>query len=320
MNEGETHPRNIIDDVIFDGPIHLPPAAVDELVTSIKQRESSASIDLLLEETEEVAIRGAWQDNGYFKVEVSGRALPLGGDATSQHFSFIFHVDEGLQYRVGDIRFTKTPDSAYTAVYSSGSGSSQTKPSNDGESGSAYTADSTHTEDSSSKPTLRKRNPSSRVASDLTDPADAPIFSVEELRKLLPLQEGDILSVQKVREGLAAMKKLYGSQGYIDFTATPFTDVDDEHQLVSLRIELDEQKQYRIGKIEVLGLDDNSKNALIWKIKLGDVFNTDLFEAFFKDNQSVLPLGASDQNSEVRRNTKDGIAYMKFVFHPCPRQ
>jgi outer membrane protein assembly factor BamA len=47
------------------------------------------------------------------------------------------------------------------------------------------------------------------------------------LRKLVPLEEGDIFNVTKIRESLDAMKKLYSSFEYINFAATPITDVDD---------------------------------------------------------------------------------------------
>jgi outer membrane protein assembly factor BamA len=283
------YPKAIIDDVSFEGSIHLPAATLEELVISLKEREVDSGSKWLEEIIEEMSVRGAWQDQGYFKVEISAKALPLGGDANYQHFSVTFHVDEGLQYRVGSIRFRDTHDFDF------------------------------ETKESAPSISLRKQRQLVWNEANSPDSPTLPIFPVEDLRKLIPLEKGDILSVEKVREGLEALRKLYGKHGYIDFTATPFTDVDDEHQLVSLRFELDEQMQYRIGKIEVIGLDANTENALIWKIKPGDIFNTDLFEAFFKDNQSILPAGASDQNSVVRRNTKDGIADIKFVFYPCPR-
>jgi hypothetical protein len=54
-------------------------------------------------------------------------------------------------------------------------------------------------------------------------------------------------------------------------------------------MELDQQKQFRVGRIEVLGLDRNKETLLKWKLKPGDVFNVELFEDFFKDNKSLFP-------------------------------
>jgi outer membrane protein assembly factor BamA len=282
------YPKAIIDDVTFDGPIQLPTATLEKLVTSLKQKQFDGDSKWLEDEIEEFSIRGAWQDQGYFKVEVSAKAVLLGGDASYQHFAVTVHVDEGLQYRVGSIRFRAAQDFDFD------------------------------TTESASGITLRKRKQHDEDDPASPDSTALPIFPVEELRKLIPLQEGDILSAEKIREGLEAMKKLYGKHGYIDFTPVPFTDVDDEHQLVSLRIDLDEQLQYRIGKIELLGLDANTENALIWKIKSGDAFDYDLFQAFFEDNQSVLPTGASYVNSELRRNKRTGIVDIKLAIRPCP--
>jgi hypothetical protein len=63
-------PRVIIDEVKFDAPIHIPDSVQEELVTSIKQRGLGAPIAEWLDETAEFGVRGAWQNNGYFKVKV----------------------------------------------------------------------------------------------------------------------------------------------------------------------------------------------------------------------------------------------------------
>jgi hypothetical protein len=285
MTGKKVFPKVIVDDVIFDGPVHLPTAALNELVVLLKQKEYGGNE--WLDEIEESA-RGVWQDQGYFKARVTGQAIPLGGDADHQHFSVTIHVDEGPQYRLGSIRFRRI-----------------------------LGADERR--DSSPDAGIRHPNPGKDGESVLTGPAAALIFPKEALRKLVPLEDGDILKVAKIREGLDAMKDLYGTFGYIDFVPMPEIDVDDKRQIVSICFDLDEQMQFRIGKIEVVGLDAKTEKALIWKIEPGLVFNSKLFEMFFKDNQSVLPAGASSaNNAKVRRNMKDGTVDIELVFGLCP--
>jgi outer membrane protein assembly factor BamA len=85
---------------------------------------------------------------------------------------------------------------------------------------------------------------------------DVPLaFGAEELRKQIPMNEGDVFSAAKIRASLDALNHSYRSNGYIDFVAEPLIDVDDSHQRISLIMELDQQKQFRLGKIEVFGLD-----------------------------------------------------------------
>jgi outer membrane protein assembly factor BamA len=103
-------PKVIIDEVTFDGPVSIPPATLDALTKDLTSHEFDGD-SKWLGEIEEMSVRAAWQDNGYFRAEVSGKSLLLGGDANFQHYSVTFHVDEGSQYRVGNMTFRSSdPD------------------------------------------------------------------------------------------------------------------------------------------------------------------------------------------------------------------
>jgi outer membrane protein assembly factor BamA len=276
-------PRIYIDSLTFDGPIHLSAARLKQLLSTVKDNKFNS--DFTSPEEIEKWLQGPWQDEGYFKVKVSVKAAPVGGGYDGR-YAITAHVDEGLQYLVGRIDFRAIPGTDYEEV-----------------------------DTPVDRPTLQE----------LPDPRDTesidqnrPVFSPEELRSLIPLQEGDIFSAEKVREGLDALKLLYGAHGYIDFVAVPNTEIDDEHQTVSLLFDLDEEKQYRIGKIEVHGLDAKFESALIWKMKTGDVFNNEALQAFFDENQSNFPAGsywAEDPN--IVRHAKTGTVDVEFTFKSC---
>ena len=68
------------------------------------------------------------------------------------------------------------------------------------------------------------------------------------------MHEGDILSAQKIRDALDALKELYRSRGYIDYVATPITDIDDQNGRISLLMEIAKEKQYRFGKAKFSGI------------------------------------------------------------------
>jgi outer membrane protein assembly factor BamA len=286
---GAASPKIIIDHVTFAGPIHLPDSTIEPLVASLRQKEFDGNSQWL-EEIEDT-LRSPWLDQGYFKAIVSAQAVPLGGDGTYERFSIAARMDEGPQYRFGRVNFQADPDSNFD------------------------------TYESTTGITLVRRKTSIGEGPSSEDASGHPVFPVEELRNLMPWQEGDILSVRKIRDGLAALNRLYGEHGYIDFVAQPVTDIDDEQQVVSLKIYLVEEKQFRIAKIQVTGLDASSENALTWDIKPGDVFNSELTKAFFDTNRSVLPAGASmSENLDIRRNVKNGTVDIAFRFSPCPRQ
>jgi len=249
----------IIDELRFDGPIHISDSDRQQLVSELKQHDLSDATDWL-EEFREVGIKGMWRDRGYFKVEATAKEETVRKDSAGGHVLVIVHVDEGPQYRLGSVQFRSS------------------------------------------------------------DP-DVPLaFPPEELRKLIPLSEGDIFAAEKIREGLDALKLLYGSEGYIDFVAEPLTDIDDGHEhRISLVMELDQQKQYRLGKIEVFGPNPAVETFLKSKLKPGDVYNWKAVEKILKENEGVLPPNISPSDFESRRNVKNGTVDLRFNFQTCPQ-
>jgi outer membrane protein assembly factor BamA len=110
------------------------------------------------------------------------------------------------------------------------------------------------------------------------------------------------------------MKELYGNHGYIDFTADHVPDIDESTHQVSIRMELDQQKQFRIGKIDVSGLDSNLASLLEAKVKPGDPFNEKILWAFLNEHKSALPPLVSHEEIILRRNLRDGTVDVKFGF------
>jgi outer membrane protein insertion porin family len=82
----------------------LAAEAKEQIVSSIKQQTYSRGVD---EATSEVLerIRARWQQHGYFKVEVRGDAKVLTTSPINQRVAVAVHVDEGRQYRLGEITF-----------------------------------------------------------------------------------------------------------------------------------------------------------------------------------------------------------------------
>jgi outer membrane protein assembly factor BamA len=286
---GENSAKIIIADVAFEGPIHLPGSSLEPIVTSLKQKEFEVNSKWLEEIENE--LQNPWQDDGFYRVKIVARAVPLGNEGAYQRYSIAANVEEGLQYRVGRIEFRAEPASNYDR-YETASGITvvRLKTSADEDEGSI-------------------------------ELSAQPVFPVDELRSLMPLQEGDIFSARKIRDGLAALNRLYGEHGYIDFVAEPLTEIDEEHQIVALKIDFVEEQQFRIGKIEISGLDGRSQKALMWNIKSGDVFNDALLEKFFSANQSLLPAGAStSRNIRLNRDVKNSTVDILFNFSSCARQ
>jgi hypothetical protein len=98
-----SHPEISIAAVKFSGALQIPISDQDMIVSSIKRQTHGDSVDGVTDEALE-RVRAGWQNRGYFKVQVSGTAKTL----TSSHgrrIAIEVRVDEGMQYRLREIRF-----------------------------------------------------------------------------------------------------------------------------------------------------------------------------------------------------------------------
>jgi hypothetical protein len=89
----------------FDGPIHLSHSDVARIIREANQKELNADAPDWIKEFTEIDLRDAWQTLGYFKVRVTARAHPLGGNSSEERLLVTAHVEEGLQYHLKSIRF-----------------------------------------------------------------------------------------------------------------------------------------------------------------------------------------------------------------------
>jgi outer membrane protein assembly factor BamA len=89
--------------------------------------------------------------------------------------------------------------------------------------------------------------------------AKATSFPTQQLRDLFPIQRGEIFSREKIAAGLEALRRLYGSQGYINYTGVPDTEFDDDKATANLNINVDEGRQFLLRSVEALGVDSDTR-------------------------------------------------------------
>jgi outer membrane protein assembly factor BamA len=198
--------------VLFRNASLLPPQARQEITKALRAETSSISGDRtgVAEEASE-RVRAAYQNEGYFKAEVTAKAVPVAEDSTGRYDIAIKVLVEGKQYRLGDLRLIH------------------------------MTA-----------------------------------FSEPELRDVFLIQRGEIFSREKISKGLEELRRVYGREGYINFTAVPDTVFDENNDSINLEIDVDEGKQFRLRSVEVLGVDAETKARVLndLAVKPGDVYNS----------------------------------------------
>lgn len=149
--------------------------------------------------------------------------------------------------------------------------------------------------------------------------ADEPVaFPPEQLRKLMTLKEGDLFSAEKIRESLDALRNFYSANGYIDFVASPLTEIDDGARRISLIMELEQEKQFRLGKVEVFGQNPTLVTLFESKFKPGDIFDERSARDFIKEHKAELPPNTLPEDLWLRRNVRTGTVDLRFSFDACP--
>jgi len=148
-----------------------------------------------------------------------------------------------------------------------------------------------------------------------SDPEQGLVFKSEVLARAFPLKEGDVLAADKLRKALDNYKKLYGEYGYIDFVATPITDIDDAKKVVNLTVEFDQQKQFFVRRIEFSGNTTTRDKVIRRELLLdeGQVFNNRLWEvSLLRLNQLNYFDTIKPENAELKRNVKAGTVDIKL--------
>jgi outer membrane protein assembly factor BamA len=206
------------------------------------------------DDTEELQerLRAAFQDRGYFTVEVKSLSLkpgdPLGAP---KPVAVEAEVAEGARYKVAGISFLKNQ-----------------------------------------------------------------AFSEETLRQEFPLKKGDVFKREKVVSGLASLRKLYGSNGFLDYTAIP--DVEpSSNGTMTLTVTVDEGPQYHMGKLEILaGREIAARLRTEWKMTEGSVYDNTYARKFVEENHRLLPDGFTAEDVRQVSNCPAAAVEVSMVIDP----
>ncbi len=112
------------------------------------------------------------------------------------------------------------------------------------------------------------------------------IFSEDQVRSVIGLNKGDVANGEKIGKALFEnLKKIYGSQGFIEYTAEPSPTFKDSPQnpnegIVDFTITIEEGKQFTLRRLEFLGNTFTRDNVLRREVLVneGDIYNQGYWE------------------------------------------
>ena len=144
-------------------------------------------------------------------------------------------------------------------------------------------------------------------------------LAADQLHKTLHLQVGQPVDAVQLGKDLDAIRKLFGSKGYMAATVEATPTFDDGQATVKYVLQIVENDVYKMGDLDIQGLDKRTTAKLFdsWKLLGGDVYDSTYPQKFLQ--------GSADQIIEVAkwkvdifesRNPKDKTVDVTLRFDP----
>jgi outer membrane protein assembly factor BamA len=131
------------------------------------------------------------------------------------------------------------------------------------------------------------------------------VFTVEQLRQLIHMQTGQPANAVQADQDVAALKKLYGTRGYMGVQIRPAPEMNDADSTVKYTFQFKEGSIYKMGDLEIRGLDSKATERMVsaWRLLPGQTYDAGYTKQFL---DSMLGLYPEDQwKITVRETTED---------------
>jgi outer membrane protein assembly factor BamA len=138
-------------------------------------------------------------------------------------------------------------------------------------------------------------------------------FSSEKLREQFSLKRGDLFERSKVASGLDSLRKLYGTQGLLDWTAFPEVKFAS-NATANLNVSIQEGPQYHMGKLDIAANKEvDARLRAEWKLAEGDVYDQTYIDQYLETNRDLLPAGFSRANVQGIVNCPDAVVEVRLI-------
>jgi len=153
------------------------------------------------------------------------------------------------------------------------------------------------------------------------------IFSEAQIRAVIGLEKGDIANGEKVSKGLFEnLKKFYGGQGFIEYTAEPVPTFKDNPQnpdegIVDFAVTIEEGKQFSLRRLEFIGNTFTRDNVLRREVLIneGDIYNDNYWEYSVVKLNQLGYFNPIDKDKDVDRRTNEEEATVDLTLKVSER-
>lgn len=115
-------------------------------------------------------------------------------------------------------------------------------------------------------------------------------LTTTDLDKAVALKPGAVADFVELQSEIAAALKLYGTLGMLRAHVEPKPTYDEFTGTVSYELSVSEGPVFKMGTVQFSGLKDADLDELRkhWKLKLGDIYNSEYLQRFLRDNIATI--------------------------------
>jgi outer membrane protein assembly factor BamA len=118
-------------------------------------------------------------------------------------------------------------------------------------------------------------------------------IATDQVAPLLHLPPGQPADAMRLLRDVDNVSKLYRSRGYMTVQIKPDAHFDDDKSTVHYDLNIVEGDIYKMGELEILGLDTQAKARMqeAWTLREGQPYNADYPKRFLDDTRQLVPHG-----------------------------
>jgi len=116
-------------------------------------------------------------------------------------------------------------------------------------------------------------------------------ISTSQIATHIHLKPGEPADAVGLLRDVENVIKLYRSRGYMTVQVKPEPTFDENQHAVRYDVRIIEGDQYKMGELEILGLDTRAKDRMreAWTLRQGQPYNADYPMKFLEDTRNLVP-------------------------------
>ena len=146
-------------------------------------------------------------------------------------------------------------------------------------------------------------------------------FPADMLRSLVHLQTGQPANVRELTEDLQGLKELYKTRGYMDVRIDSAGEIDEPDLSVRYHLNFVEGAVYKMGDLEILGVDSHTSGRLqnLWTLRTGEAYDASYPRRFVAQAlKQVMTTGEWSTDIQETQNQKDKTLDVTLRFDHKP--